>query len=139
MADSLANMEFMDKNTNTVMKLPIRLQKKQALNIMVKTKFIVKGTADQIVLSEREEVPSLRGIYLPKYKYELCFEDIQGNFFDQFGNRINFREADLWWLLVNTFEPLKNWNIWPYIRHSILILRTKIGFRIKLFLWNIGL
>lgn len=138
LSDSLANIEIKDGNNNPL-KLPIYFLKKQALSLHISTKFNVKGTTDEMVLRERIQVPTIPYLYLPKNKYELCFEDINGNFFDQNGKLINMSEADLWWTLVNTFENLKSWNIAPFLKHSLLIVISKILFFLKTLFWSIGM
>ncbi|HSW88139.1 MAG TPA: hypothetical protein VLG12_03175 [Candidatus Saccharimonadales bacterium] len=137
LANSLANIQVKDKGTNRQINLPLYFLKKQAFDLEISTKFQVTGTSDEQLLRERVEIAP--NLFLPKYKYELCFEDIEGNFFDQQGKLVNLHEADFWWTLVNTFESLKNWNIKPFLKQSFLILLSKISFSLKKILWALGI
>ncbi len=139
LANSLANIEVLDLASNEKIILPLYLLHKRAYKLRVTTKFNVRGTSDERILSEREEIMPGSRIFLPKHRYELCFEDIDGNFFDQRGKLVNLEEADLWWTLENTFTYLKDWDIFPFFKHSIMITKSKIKFFLKVTLWNLGL
>lgn len=137
LANSLANIQVKNKTTNKSINLPLYFLKKQAFSLEISTQFIVKGTTDEQLLREKQEIAP--HIFIPKYKYELCFEDIEGNFFDQQGRLVNMNEANLWWTRVNTFENLKNWNLSPFVKQSLLILLSKMFFSVKKVFWIVGL
>ena len=78
-------------------------------------------------------------MHLPKYHYELAFEDVLGNLFDQNGVLCNRRGMDLRWTLENTFEKLKDGNPLPFIWHWLRILTTDLVFAGRRLIRRLGL
>jgi len=134
-----AGISLKDLNSKKPPALPLYFQKREAKSLEIAFNFPIKGTSDEKLVSELVEIRKGSGLYLHKYHYEICFEDVDGYLFDQQGNLRNIDEANLWWTLENTFAALKEWNILPFAKHSMLIVLSKIKFKIKLLLWNLGL
>ena len=137
LADSVGNISIVDLNSSgrNKLNLPLYFKSREAIRIQVSTIFIVKDTPDEKILSEVKEFVPGSKVFVPKYRYELLFEDIDENFFDHQGNLRNKEEADLWW----TLPQFKEGNLISISKHLLLILVSKVNFKIKLLFWNIGL
>ena len=133
----------LNKITNSEQQVytPLYFKAREAMRLAVRIKSVINGTADEKILSETiPAIPGRTDLRLPKHNYQLCFEDIDGNFFDQKGRLVNIDEANLWWTLENTFICIKErFDFMPLIRHLILIVGAKIRFSLKLILWQLGL
>lgn len=138
LSHAAGHMKVINDNTNSEEKFPLRFKKRQAMKLTISATYSIKGTTEDKLLSEHIEVLGGKA-YLPKHKHDFMFEDIDGNYFSGHGQRINMEEANLWWTLENTFRHLKDWNIKPFIMHSIKIFKSKIVYMIKNVFWNIGL
>jgi len=103
--------------------LPIRLDARQGRTLRVVFEVALDGHVVELVNAVQPLSPAIPGtppgaqLYLPKYTFELAFEDIAGNFFDQDGTLRNRRGIDRRWTLENTFRHLKDGNPLPFLKH----------------------
>jgi hypothetical protein len=123
-----AGATIFEETTGKEIKLPMIIGPKEALKIKVKFILSPKGTTDERLLSEMEPLFPGSNMHLPKHNYVLCFEDVEENMFDQAGNMINIEEINLNWTLPNTMTELQKGNILPFIKHFLLILKSRIIF-----------
>ena len=124
--------------------LPLRLDSREAKNINITFDFIVSGTSDQKIfesankpivwVSSRRFEDFLMNLKFGKKQtgYELAFEDVNENLFDQYGRPRNREEIDLWWTLPN-HKGIKRF------RQLGKIYLGKILFFLKVILRNLGL
>lgn len=132
------------KEEKKSVKLPLRLKPREAKNINVSFDFIVSGTSDRKILESAnkpvgwvsrnwlEDFLLTRKFRKKRTGYELAFEDVNENLFDQYGRLRNRKEIDLWWALSN-YKGIRR------LRQLGKIYLLKILFFLKVFLRNIGL
>ncbi|TAK04930.1 hypothetical protein EPO33_02940 [Patescibacteria group bacterium] len=128
-----------DPNSGQNVAIPLRLDSCEAKRIDVVFHLETEGTADAKLLREYRSVAPGSPFVLSKYTYELVFEDIHGNFFDEKGASHSKKEIDLRWTLENTFHDLKNGNPLPYVWHIFRIWRAGVIYRLKTGLHWFGL
>jgi hypothetical protein len=126
--------------------LPIPFEPRQGRQIDLTYEVVLTGTHEKELVSALQPLPaSVPGtppgqiLYLPKYTYELAFEDTIGNLFDQAGLPRNRAEIDLRWTLENTFRDLKEGHPWPFVRHSLKIVLTRGTFSVRRAIRRLGL
>ena len=119
--------------------LPLHFEAREAKGIDVVFVIPVRGTEDEKILSEHEPVVPGTSVLRQKNKYELCFEDINGNLFDETGAQINSAEAALRWTHPNTVREFQNGHKWPFFKHYSQILRARMKFRVRLVAQGLGL
>ncbi|HEY8094600.1 MAG TPA: hypothetical protein VIE65_00705, partial [Methylobacter sp.] len=127
-----------DTAAKQTLPLPLRFEPREAKGIEIVFEFPVKGTPDERILSEHVPVIPGSSIVRQKNKYELCFEDINGNLFDASGSQINNAEAALRWTLPNTIRQFQDGHIWPFFKHYAQILLVKLRFRVRLIVQALG-
>jgi hypothetical protein len=131
------------KNTvnNEEIKLPLSFAPREAMALEIKCKFAVTGTPDDELLDIRGFVPIRPGskFLRPKYDYELAFEDVNENLFDQKGELCNSEEKDLRWTLPNSTRDINNSIYLPFIKHKFKIAWSRVKFRWKIILQSFGL
>ncbi len=123
----------------TQVKEPIKFEPKESKKLTIIFESIVEGTSDKEILSVLEPIQPGSQYYLPKYQYELAFEDINGNLFDKNGYLKNRKTIDLKWTLPNTFNALRDGNILPFIKHKTSIYLSDLLFQLKKFQRFLGL
>ncbi len=99
----------------------------------------VEGSVDEQLLKAMTPVSPGSHLYLPTYTYELAFEDMDGNLFDQSGHLANRRGMDLRWTLENTFPKLKEGNPFPLVWHYVRIGWAGVRFAVQRALRALGL
>jgi len=105
--------------------LPLKFEPRQGRTLIMTFEVPMQGHDAELMNAVEPLDPSIPGtppgaqLFLPKYKYELAFEDIVGNFFDQDGILRNRRGIDRRWTLENTFRQLKDGNPTPFVRHIV--------------------
>jgi hypothetical protein len=119
--------------------LPLELSSMNGKKVQVNFEIPVKGTSDERLLSEVIPVGNSGQFYLPKHKYELCFEDTDENFFDQQGRLRNLEEINLRWTLSNTMKDLQGGNFIPFLKHTFSIQKSVILFFLKKIKNRLGL
>lgn len=134
------NMVVEDANTGSILNLPLYFDPREAKKVTVKrTATVNQGDADARILTQRTEFPVGSGLFLPKFTYELVFEDVDKNYFDQHGVIRDINEANLWFTLGNSYRKLDDADFVPIVAHFIQIFIQKIQFFIRRLLWGIGL
>jgi hypothetical protein len=129
---------LLDSSKN-VLSLPLELPSRTGKKLEIIFEIPVTGTSDERLLKEFIPVGNSGRFYLPKHKYELCFEDTDENFFDQQGRLRNLNEINLRWTLPNTIKELQKGNIAPFLKHMFQIQKSRILFSIKRISYQIGL
>ena len=129
------------KNTanDEEIKLPIPFAPKEAMALEIICKFAVTGTSDEKLLSEFVPIRPGSQLLRPKYEYELAFEDVNENLFDQNGKLCNREEINLRWTLPNSTRNIHNGVYWPFIKHKFKIVWSRVRFRWKIILQSFGL
>lgn len=128
-----------DKSTDKEVKLPIPFAPREARHVNIVFEFPVKGTADERLLKQHEEAKPGSGLYLAKYEYEICIEDVTENLFDSDGKQINREEIGLRWTFPNSIRKLKQRRVAPVIKHFCQIVFSNVRFRTKLLAQTLGL
>lgn len=129
---------LLDSSKN-VLSLPLELPSRTGKKLEIIFEIPVTGTSDERLLKEFIPVGDSGRFYLPKHKYELCFEDTDENFFDQQGRLRNLNEINLRWTLTNTIKELQKGNIAPFLKHMFQIQKSRILFTLKRISYQIGL
>lgn len=129
------------KNTanNEEIKLPIPFAPKEAMALEIICKFAVTGTSDEKILSDFVPIRPRSQLLRHKYEYELAFEDVSENLFDQNGELCNREEMDLRWTLPNSTRDIHNGVYWPFIKHKFKIAWSRVRFGWKIILQSLGL
>jgi len=135
---STAVTQIISKTDNwKELKLPFLLNPHEWKDLEIILEFHVwKWSSDERILTQTKEV--WKWFYVPKYEYELLFEDTNENIFDANWILCNMEESWLRWTIWNTIPSFKDWKYWEFISHSFKILKSKIKFRIKkilLYIW----
>ena len=128
-----------NKATNEEIKLPIAFPPREAIALEITCKFPITGTCDEKLLKEFIPIQPGSHFVLLKHKYELAFEDVNENLYDQKGNLCNREEIDLRWTLPNSTRDLQHGKFWPLIKHELKIFWTRLKFRLKNLLQFFGL
>lgn len=126
--------------------LPLRFDARHGRDLTVTFEVPLTGTHEVELVRAVEPVPAgTPGVrpgqtfYMPKYIYELAFEDITGNLFDQGGLLRNKKGIQLRWTLENTFKQLKDGNPLPFIKHLLSIVVTDAVFSVRRNLRRLGI
>lgn len=140
LSDRLAPTWMSDNRTDKKIKLPLIIEGREAIDITVYNKFYPKGSVDDALLSATVQISP--NFYLPKYRYELTFTDINNNEFDQFGNLMNRDLINMTFILGNYCGDGR-YKFWSCQIQKIKIAVCKFMFKIKIaFHWlgmeNIG-
>lgn len=133
--------KIIDLKTNKQVNLPLYFKSRQCRHLSIEYEITLEGTSDEKIMKDTKPLKvggNIIGQTL-KRTYELCFEDVDGNYFSQNGKLVNTKEAELWWLLPNTTRKIEDWKFEPLIQHSLKILGIKIKFFFKRLFWAIGL
>ena len=101
------------------LQLPLRFDARQARTLKVVFEIVIEGENAQLATATVPFPTAQSATLLPKYVFELAFEDVIGNFFDQDGILRNRRGIDRRWTLENTFRQLKDGHPWPFVRHVV--------------------
>lgn len=115
--------------------LPLELPPRTGKMMQIYFKIPVTGTSDERLL--KEHLPDVYN--LPKYRYELCFEDTDENFFDQQGRLRNLEEINLRWTLPNTMQEMQKGNFVPFLKYMFQIQKSKVFFLLKRISYHVGL
>lgn len=88
--------------------LPISFDPRQGRQLDLTYELVLTGSHEMALATAQEPLPAStpglapgQVLTLPKYAYELAFEDTLGNLFDQEGLPRNRKEIDLRWTLGN--------------------------------------
>ena len=119
------------------LKLPFLLNPHEWKDLEIVLEFHVwEWSTDKNLLSQRKKI--WEWLYLPKYDYNILFEDTNENIFDENWKLCNMEESWLRWTIWNTMHSFKDWKHWEFITHYFKILKSKFKFRLKkilLFIW----
>jgi hypothetical protein len=132
-------VSIQNRSTQSEVHLPIIFTPREAMALEIKCKFPITGTSDERLLSEFVPVQPGSQFLLPRHEYELVFEDVNENLYDQKGKLCNRKEIDLRWTLPNSTRTSRNCIYWPFIRHKLKILWSRIKFRWKIIFRSFGL
>jgi len=132
-------VKIIDLVKNEEIKLPISFGPKEAKNLEIQCQSPFTGTRDKKLLTELAPIKPGSSFHLNKYNYQLGFEDVNENYFDQQGDLYNSEEMNLRWTLPNYSRDLPNGVYLPFIKHKIKILWSHVRFRWKIFLQWFGL
>ncbi len=127
------------QSSDKMLSLPITFAPRESLALEIKCEFPMTGTSDSKLLSEFIPVQLGSQYLLPKYKYELAFEDINENLYDHEGRLCNREEIDLRWTLQNSIKKIGEGEYWPFVKHKGKIFLSRIKFQWKIFLQSFGL
>lgn len=118
---------------------PLQLPARSSRTVNVVCDFPLTGTNDMQLYRAMMPVAGLATHFLPRYEYELAFEDVDGNLFDKDGIPRSRKSIDLRWTLDNAWERFKDGRPWALLHHGSLIAFEEIRFAWKRFLRMIGL
>lgn len=118
---------------------PLKFEPLEGKRLTIVFETIIKGSTDEPLLNAFVPLQPGSEMYLPKYTYQLAFEDVNGNLFDQDGKLRNRKGIDLRWTLPNTFDSLRDGNPLPLVKHRLAILWSDVRFAMRRFLNQLGL
>lgn len=124
--------------TNQEIELPLSFLPREAKKLKIIYDIDYIGKDKELIEAIEPFKPSF-STFVYKYQYELVFEDINENYFDQFGKIINIDEKNLRWVIPNFLNDLQKGNSKPLSLHRRKIFKSRIKFRIKIFFQNIGI
>ncbi len=133
------NSEIENKTNSEKLKLPIIFRPREAIDIEIIFKFHVKNTPDEKLLSEFIPVQTGSQFLIAKHEYELAFEDVNENLYDEKGKLCNREEISLRWTLPNAEKKSSKSFVSPLQEHKLKILKSNVKFKFKLLLSIFGL
>ncbi len=131
-------LRIIDCLPNIEIELPISFLPREAKKMKIIYEIDYSETDKKLIEAVEPFKPAI-STYVYKYKYELVFEDINENFFDQQGNLINIEENKLRWVMPNFLDELQKGNAKPLSIQRKKIFKTRLRFRIKKFIQSIGI
>jgi len=131
-------LKIVGYSPNVELELPISFLPREAKKLKI-IYDIDYTDIDKKLIEAIEPFKPAVNTYVYKYQYELVFEDINENFFDQQGNLINIEEKNLRWVMPNLLSDLQKGDAKPLSIHRKKIFKTRLKFRIKKFMQNIGI
>lgn len=134
---SCSGLKIFD-NSNKEISLPIRFLPKEAVELKIVFEFEYSGIDKKLIEAVIPFKPSSTTLVY-KYEYQLAFEDINENYFDQRGRLININEKNLRWTLSNAFKDYQQGNVKSFIKHRIKIVFAKILFKLKTLFQSLGI
>lgn len=133
--DSFGPSWMVDNRTGEKIKLPLVIEGREAIDVDIFNRFLIKGTSDEVLVSARRPVTPGSPVTLPKYDYQLTFTDINDNEFDERGKLINRDVVNMNGTLDNYCGDM-HYKLWPCLAQKVKIVDSKIMFKIKnLFHW----
>ena len=118
---------------------PIAFGPREGKKLEISFEVALTGSDDARLATETQPITPGSNLHLPKYEYELAFEDISGNLFDRHGALINRRGLDLRWTIGNTMESLKGGNPLPFFSHWSKIYITDAIFFARRMVRRLGI
>ena len=129
-----------DRAGNRELPLPISLGPRDAKNVRVRCDAELIGTRDLELLNTKVPIPGTDpALHLPKYRYELCLEDVLENVFDMNGDLCDPRERDLRWLRPNAVQAREEGARLAVIQHDLKIAAARIKFVLRRCACTLGL
>lgn len=119
--------------------LPISFSSKESKNLKIFFDFIIEGTHNEKLIKSFKPIQPASRFFLPKYEYELAFEDIDHNLFDQEGNIKNRKTIDLKWGLQDFSKDLIEFKFAGLGKRLLLIFWSDLKFAIFKIFRCIGL
>lgn len=119
--------------------LPIKFGPREAKALNIEIEIPLTGTQDINLMNQIEIIPGPIALGVPKHHYELAFEDVVGNLFDERGRLINRKGVNLRWTLNNSIERAKDGKPWTLLRHIFLIIVSDMIFSIRRLIRRIGI
>jgi hypothetical protein len=130
---------MLEGTTKTPLALPVLFPPREAKSVVVICEFPLTGTADEKLIIEMMPLQPGSPNMIPKHRYELCFEDVNGTLYDADGRHINYHEANLRWTLPNAHLLSKKGKRFALPEHYLRIWRAKAAFRARLVFQSLGL
>ena len=93
--------------------------------------FPLTGTGDAQIYGVQMPLAGNPNFAIARYTYELAFEDVGGNLFDQNGLPRSRKTIDLLWTFDNAWEQLKDGHPGVFIRHGAAVIAEDIKFTLK--------
>lgn len=119
---------------------PIPFPARSARDVVVRCDFGVSGTADeQLFTATRSVSAEAPHLQIPRYKYELAFQDVDGNLLDEEGLPRSLRAIGLRWTMDNAWERAKDGKPLALLKHWMVILREDTRFSVKRLFRAMGL
>lgn len=127
--------QVLNQNTSNEVKLPLRLEAKQAYRLEIIFNFPLTGSQDKKIL-EAKLPTKLNGVDVlsPKHQYVFLIEDVAGNYFDYNSGLMSRELIDMQWLLSNHAKNPKRYFFevfkigWKYICWKVEKFISAIGF-----------
>jgi len=118
---------------------PLLFAPKESKKLTITYESQIEDTIDKKILSDLIPIFPGKPYYMHRDQYELAFEDINGNLFDQKGVLLSRKLIDLNWTIENTFKDLRDSKFIPFITHKLKVFYETVKWRIKQFLRLLGL
>jgi hypothetical protein len=96
---------------------PIHFDPREGKKLSIVFEVPLTGTSDAHLARDFTPIKTGSPYSLPTYAYELAFEDISGNLFDQRGTLLNRKGIDLRWTIGNQVQRLQGGNPFPFLSH----------------------
>ena len=135
------SIKVLEINNSNELKIPLYFNPREAKKVEISRTATITETSDSDykILVQKVKISPDSDFFLPKYNYELVFEDIDKNYFDQHGSIRDINEANLWFTLGNSYRQLDDLKFLPIINHFLNIALQKIKFAFKRLFWFLGL
>ncbi len=129
-----------DRAVNRELPLPMSLGPRDAKSVCVRCEAEMIGTRDLELLNTKVVLPGTDpAVYLPKYVFELCLEDVLENVFDMQGELCDPRERDLRWLRPNAVQARDDGERFAVLQHDVKIAGARIEFLVRRCARTLGL
>jgi hypothetical protein len=118
---------------------PLTLPARSSRTVKIVCEFPLTGSSDAHLFNATKPLPGNSNFLLPRYEYDLAFEDIEGNLFDINGYPLSRKSIDLRWTIDNAWEQLKDGKPLPLVRHLLRIFWEEVRFLWRKLLRFLGL
>jgi hypothetical protein len=118
---------------------PIRFDGREGKHLEIAFEIPLTGTGEERLVKTMTPASPGSSFYLPAFDYELAFEDIGGNLFDQKGILRSRKGIDLRWTIGNTLDDLKGGNPLPFASHLFRIYASDVVFSARRSIRRLGI
>jgi hypothetical protein len=123
----------------TTLSEPIRFDGREGRKLDIVFEIALAGTVDARLATAQSPVAPGSPYLLSTYQYEVAFEDISGNLFDNHGILLNRTGMDLRWTIGNTLEKLRGGNPLPFFWHFLRIYLSDAVFFVRRIVRRLGI
>jgi len=128
-----------DSNTKEKLSLPLNFKPRESKKITLLGDVVLTGSHNEQLFKARKPIQQGSPFLLPEHSWDLTFNDVNHNLFDEKGILRSQKLIDLWWTLPNATRSLNDGNIFPTIKEYLRIFFTWVSYWVKRFFRFLGI